>query len=109
MVRPGQYGRVRIEIETRRNALLVPQRAVQELQELHTVVVVGSDSKVSMRTVKVGPRTGNMWVVESGLQAGEKVVSEGLQRLREGMSVNASPAKLEDTGASAEPAAAGKG
>jgi multidrug efflux pump subunit AcrA (membrane-fusion protein) len=57
----------------------------------------------------VGPRTGNMWVVESGLQAGEKVVSEGLQRLREGMSVNASPAKLEDTGASAEPAAAGKG
>jgi len=109
LVRPGQYGRVRIEIETRRNALLVPQRAVQELQELHTVVVVGSDSKVSMRTVKVGPRTGNMWVVESGLQAGEKVVSEGLQRLREGMSVNASPAKLEDTGASAEPAAAGKG
>ena len=109
LVRPGQFGRVRIEIEHRRGALLVPQRAVQELQELHTVAVVGNDSKISMRTITVGPRTGNMWVVESGLQAGEKVVSEGLQRLRDGMSVHASPAKLESTGASAEPAAAGKG
>lgn len=109
LVRPGQFGRVRIEIENRRNALVVPQRAVQELQELHTVAVVGNDSKVSIRTVTVGPRTGNLWVVESGLQAGEKVVSEGLQRLREGMSVNASPAKPSDAGATGDPARAGKG
>jgi membrane fusion protein (multidrug efflux system) len=107
LVRPGQFGRVRIQTELRRNALLVPQRAVQELQELHTVAVVGSNNTVSMRTIKVGPRVGSFWVVESGLTAGENVVTEGLQRLREGMSVNTRPAKAE--AADAGPAPAGKG
>jgi membrane fusion protein (multidrug efflux system) len=109
LVRPGQYGRVRIQIELRRNALLVPQRAVQELQDLHTVAVVGSDDTVAMRTITVGPRVGSQWVVESGLQAGEKIVVEGLQRLKNGTRVKASPARLEDAGASTEPATTSKG
>lgn len=96
LVRPGQYGRVRIQVEILKAALVVPQRAVQELQDLHTVAVVGSDGTVAIRTITVGPRTGNLWVVESGLVAGDKVVVEGLQRLKNGMKVNASPAKPAD-------------
>lgn len=109
LVRPGQFGRVRIQSELRRNALLVPQRAVQELQDLHTVAVVGNDDTVSIRTVTVGPRSGSFRVVESGLVAGEKVVVEGLQRLKNGMKVNASPARSPDDGAGGAPAAPAKG
>lgn len=109
LVRPGQFGRVRIRSELRQNALLVPQRAIQELQELHTVAVVGADDAISIRTVKVGPRSGSFQVVESGLVAGEKVVVEGLQRLKNGMKVNASPAKSPDDGSGVAPDAAGKG
>ncbi len=109
LVRPGQFGRARIQWELLRNALLVPQRAVQELQNLHTVAVVGSDNKVSMRTVKVGPRVGSLWVIESGLQAGEKVVSGGLQRLREGVTVHATPAPATPDDSGAEPTSASGG
>ena len=96
LVRPGQYGRVRIQVEMLKGALVVPQRAVQELQDLHTIAVVGSDGTVAIRTITVGPRTGNLWVVASGLVAGDTVVVEGLQRLKNGMKVNASPAKPAD-------------
>ena len=109
LIRPGQYGRARIEWELRRDAMVVPQRAVQELQSLHTVAVVGNDNKVSTRTVKVGPRVGSLWVIESGLQPGERVVSEGLQRLRDGMLVHASPAPVTPEDSTAEPASAGGG
>jgi len=93
LLRPGQYGRARFQVETKKGALLIPQRAVQELQNLYTVAVVGTDEKVSIRTVKVGPRVDNLWVIEDGLEPGEKVVVEGLQRVREGAVVRATPAE----------------
>jgi membrane fusion protein (multidrug efflux system) len=95
ILRPGQFGRVRFVIEQRKDALLVPQRAVQELQNLYNLAVVGADNKVSFRTVKVGPREGTLWVIEEGLKPGERVVVEGLQRLREGATVNPKPAPAE--------------
>ena len=91
IVRPGQFGRVRFVIERKKDALLVPQRAVQELQNLYNLAVVGADNTVSFRTVKVGPREGTLWVIEEGLKPGERVVVEGLQRLREGATVNPKP------------------
>jgi membrane fusion protein (multidrug efflux system) len=102
LVRPGQFGRVRAVIDTKKDALLVPQRAVQELQNLYNIAVVGPDNKVSFRTVTVGPREGTLWVIEEGLKPGEKVVVEGLQRLREGLTVVPKPAPP----AGAAPAAA---
>lgn len=92
LVRPGQFGRVRFVIDQKQGALLVPQRAVQELQNLYNLAVVGADGKVNFRTVKVGPREGTLWVIEEGLKPGEKVVVEGLQRLREGLTVVPKPA-----------------
>jgi membrane fusion protein (multidrug efflux system) len=91
VLRPGQYGRARALIDTRRGALLVPQRAVQELQNLYSVAVVGPDQKVSFRNVKVGPRVGTDWVIEDGLKPGERVVAEGLQFVRDGVTVQAKP------------------
>lgn len=95
VLRPGQYGRVRTIAEQRKGALLVPQRAVSELQGIYQVAVVGADNKVAIKSVKTGPQFGNMWVIESGLQAGDKVVVDGLQRLREGMTVT--PTLFKDT------------
>jgi RND family efflux transporter MFP subunit len=90
-LRPGQYGRVRAITDVRKNALLVPQRAVVELQGGYQVAVVGNGNKVSMRAVKVGERSGSMWVIEDGLKAGETVVAEGLQRVRPNVVVNPKP------------------
>ena len=87
VLRPGQYGRARILLDTRSQAMLVPQRAVQELQNLHSVAVVGADNKIVFRNVKVGPRVDSLWVLEDGVKPGEKIVVEGLQRVREGMTV----------------------
>ena len=106
LVRPGQFGRVKFVIEQKKDALLVPQRAVQELQNLYNLAVVGADNKVSFRTVKVGPREGTLWVIEEGLKPGDRVVVEGLQRLREGATVNPKPVPAETKSAEA-PAAAG--
>ena len=109
LVRPGQYGRARFVVETKAAALLVPQRAVQELQNLYSVAVVGADGKVAFRSVKVGPRVEGLWVIEEGLKAGETVVVEGLQRIRDGMTVapKAAAAMPGSPGAAA-PAAEGK-
>ncbi|HSD11410.1 MAG TPA: efflux RND transporter periplasmic adaptor subunit [Candidatus Binatia bacterium] len=104
LVRPGQYAKVRATIETRQGALLVPQRAVQELQGTHQVAVVGADNKVAMRTVKAGARVGDLWVVDEGLKPGERIVVEGLQKVRDGATVNPKPAEPV-TSAKAEPAA----
>jgi RND family efflux transporter MFP subunit len=90
-LRPGQYGRVRAITEVRKNALLVPQRAVIELQGSYQVAVVGNGNKVSIRPVKVGERSGSMWVIEDGLKAGETVIAEGLQRVRPNVVVNPKP------------------
>jgi len=108
LLRPGQYGRARLLLETKPNAILVPQRAVQELQNLYSVAVVDSQNKVAFRNVMVGQRVGALWVVEKGLQPGERVVVEGLQRLRDGMTVKPqTPPATPETDAS-QPPPAGK-
>ena len=84
ILRPGQFGRVRAAGDVRTGALLVPQRAVTELQGSYQVAVVGSDNKVSIRPVKVGERVDAMWILESGVKPGELVVVEGLQKVRDG-------------------------
>ena len=109
LLRPGQYGRARFESEVKKGALLVPQRAVQELQDLYSVAVVGADNKVELRNVKVGPRVDSLWVVEEGLEPGEKVVVEGLQRLRDGITVTAKPQAPAAPPGAAEPAAGSGG
>jgi membrane fusion protein, multidrug efflux system len=98
LVRPGQYGRARFIIENRPGALLVPQRAVTELQNLYSVAVVGGDNKVEFRNVKVGPRVDDLWVIEEGLKPGEKVVVEGLQKVRDGATVSPKPAAAVPAG-----------
>ncbi|OHE82761.1 MAG: hypothetical protein A2107_05260 [Verrucomicrobia bacterium GWF2_62_7] len=91
ILRPGMFVRVRALIGMKAKALLVPQRAVIELQDKHLVAVVGADNKVSMRTVKVGERTDAEWVIEEGLKPGERVVVEGIQKVREGVTVAPTP------------------
>jgi len=91
VLRPGQYGRVRAVTKTREDALLVPQRAVTELQGTYQVAVVGSDNKVSIRPVKVSDRSGSMWIVEEGLKSGEVIVAEGALKVRPGMVVDPKP------------------
>jgi membrane fusion protein (multidrug efflux system) len=90
-LRPGQFGRVRASTYTRTGALLVPQRAVIELQGSFQLAVVGSDNKVSVRIVKVGERVGTEWIIDSGVKPGEMVIVEGVQKVREGSSVNPKP------------------
>ena len=92
LLRPGQYGRARALLDHKPGALLVQQRAVQELQNLYSVAVVDSSGKVAFKNVKVGPRVESLWVIEEGLTASDKVVVEGLQRIQDGMTVTAKPA-----------------
>ena len=92
VLRPGQFGRARVLVETRPGMLLVQQRAVQELQNLYSVAVVDEGGKVAFRNVKVGPRVDSLWVIEEGLKPGERVVVEGLQRIQDGATVAAKPA-----------------
>ncbi|HKH72983.1 MAG TPA: efflux RND transporter periplasmic adaptor subunit [Vicinamibacterales bacterium] len=104
LIRPGQYGRVRFVLETKQDAMLVPQRAVQELQSLYNVTVVGPDNKLAVKTVTVGPRVGSLWVVEKGLEPGDRVVVEGAQRLKPGTVVTTKDAPPAEAGSgSAEP------
>jgi membrane fusion protein (multidrug efflux system) len=95
LLRPGGYATVRAVVQTQRGALTVPQRAVTELQGRFTVGVVGSDGKVSLREVKTGDKVGSVWVITEGLKAGENVVAEGTQKIREGMQVTPKPYKGE--------------
>ena len=95
VLRPGQYGKVRAELDTLKAALLVPQRAVSELQGGFRVAVVKADHTVEMRPVETGPRVGTLWVIEKGLRAGEDVVVAGLQFVRPGTPVKARPAAPE--------------
>jgi membrane fusion protein (multidrug efflux system) len=91
VLRPGQYGRVRAVTRHQEGALLVPQRAVTELQGSYQVAVVDSENKINIRTVKVGERVGTMWVIDEGVHPGERVVVEGVQKVRPGMSVHPKP------------------
>ena len=101
VLRPGQYGRVRAVTRSQEGALLVPQRAVSELQGRYQVAVVDSENKINIRTVKVGERVGTMWIIDEGLHPGERVVVEGLQKVRPGMVVPPTPfvAEPRKTGA----------
>ena len=94
ILRPGQYGRVRVETNMKKGALLLPQSAVTQSQGSYQVAVVGSDNKVSIRTVKPGVTVGTMWVIDEGLKPGEQVAVEGLQRLRDGTPVTPKLAQL---------------
>jgi RND family efflux transporter MFP subunit len=87
ILRPGMYGRVRAVTGVAKSALLVPQRAVVETQGSYSVVVVGPDNKASIRPVKTGERFGQMWVITDGVQAGEQVIAEGIQKAKEGVTV----------------------
>jgi membrane fusion protein (multidrug efflux system) len=87
-LRPGQFARVRVKFETKRGTLLVPQRAVSELQGGYQVAVVEADNTIHVQPVRVGDRNGNLWIIEHGLSIGQRVVVEGIQKVREGMLVN---------------------
>ena len=98
LLRPGGYGRVRASAKTQNGALLVPQRAVIELQGSQQVAVVGDDNKITIRPVTVGERVGNLWIVNEGLKAGERVVVEGLQKVRDGAPVKVVSASAKTGG-----------
>jgi len=87
ILRPGQFGRLRAAPELRRGALVVPQKAVSELQGAYQLAVVGSENKVSIRPVSVGERVGQAWIIESGVKPGELVIVEGLQKVQGGSTV----------------------
>ncbi|HXC51421.1 MAG TPA: efflux RND transporter periplasmic adaptor subunit [Candidatus Limnocylindrales bacterium] len=105
LIRPGQYARVRAAVDLRKGAILVPQRAVKELQATYSVAVVSDDGKVTMRSVKPGERVDSLWVIESGLSPGEKVVVEGLQKVRDGITVKPTVVTIEEPGSAPQPAA----
>ena len=98
ILRPGGYAKVRVFIDVQHDALLVPQRAVSELQGSYQVAVVDSDNKIGIRPVTVGVQTDNRWVISDGLKPGDLVVVEGTQKVRPGMHVNPKPFMANSTG-----------
>ena len=103
VLRPGGFGRISVVVRTQQGALLVPQRAVTDSQGAYMIAVVGADNKISIRPVKPGARIGSMWVIDEGLKPGERVVAEGIQRVKEGLVVN--PRPFTPTADQAKPAA----
>jgi len=91
LLRPGAYGRVRTSLRTKDGALLIPQRAVTELQGTFQVAVVDNQNKISIRNVKTSDRVGNDWIIDQGLNPGDRVVAEGVQKVRPGMVVTPKP------------------
>ena len=106
VLRPGQYAKVRVAMDVKKGAILVPQRAVSELQGSYQVAVVGPDNKVTIKVVKTGPLEGNLWVIDEGLKPGDRIIVEGLQRVRSGMTV--SPKEAASPSADASKAEAPK-
>jgi membrane fusion protein (multidrug efflux system) len=108
-LRPGQFGRIRAPVELVENALLVPRRAVQEIQDMKTLLVVGADNKVSLRTIRPGETVGDMLIVRDGVQAGERVIVDGVQKARPGSPVSPTltPANAAAETKAPAPAAAG--
>lgn len=88
---PGQFGRIRLRLDEKKNVLLVPQRAVQEMQGLQSVLTVGEGNKVTARSVVTGDRIGERWIIEQGLKPGDRVIVEGVQKARSGSVVNPQP------------------
>lgn len=91
LLRPGQFGKVRITTSVNKGAILVPQRAVAEVQGKYLIAVVDADNKADIRPVTVGERIGSEWIISAGLKAGEKVVVEGIQKVRPGAIVKPEP------------------
>ena len=91
LLRPGQFARIRAQMGLKKSALLIPQRAVTEVQGRYLVAVIGGDNKVAIKQVKAAERFGQLWVIDEGLQAGDKVVAEGIQKVKEGMVVSPKP------------------
>jgi membrane fusion protein, multidrug efflux system len=106
LLRPGGYAKVRAVTSLKKGALLVPQRAVSELQGTYHVAVVDKDNKVSIRSVEPGSRFENLWIIEKGLEPNERVIIEGLQKVRDGTVVNVQTAAPEGPGGNAPSAAA---
>jgi membrane fusion protein (multidrug efflux system) len=98
ILRPGQYGRVRIETGTRKNALLVPQSAVREIQGGYEVALLGPDNKAIIKPVKAGEKVGTMWVIEDGLKPDDKVITEGIGKVKDGTPVVPKPATIQGEG-----------
>ena len=96
IVRPGQFARIRVSLPERENAILVPQRAVQEIQGQNNVWVVDAAGKVSFRRTVMGARIGSLWLVENGLKPGERIVIEGLSKVRPDATVDPTPATISD-------------
>jgi membrane fusion protein (multidrug efflux system) len=98
VLRPGQYGRVRIQTGMNKSALLVPQSAVQELQGGYEVAVVGADNRASIRPVKAGEKIGTMWVINDGLKLDDRVIVEGVGKVKDGTRVVPKPANIQAEG-----------
>jgi membrane fusion protein (multidrug efflux system) len=97
LLRPGQFGRIKAETEVRHDALLIPQRAVNELQGSYQVAVIGSDNIVQIRSVMLGPQLGSNLIITSGIKPNERVVTEGVSKLRDGMQVSPQPTTIAAT------------
>jgi membrane fusion protein (multidrug efflux system) len=104
---PGMFVSVRALLTTEKGALLVPQRAVTEMQGKYLVAIVGADNKVSIRPVTTGERVGENWVISGEVKAGDRVVAEGTQKVREGVQVNPVPFVEKTASTTAVPAAPG--
>jgi membrane fusion protein (multidrug efflux system) len=91
LLRPGQFVSVRVLLGTKKGALLVPQRAVTELQGSYQVAVLGTDNRIDIRTVKAGDLAGSFWIIDEGLKPGERIVVEGVQKVKQGIAVTAKP------------------
>ncbi len=97
-LRPGQYGRVRIQTSIEQNALLVPQSAVKELQGGYQVALLGPGNKAVIRQVKAGEKVGAMWVIDEGLKPSDQVIVEGIEKVKDGTPVVPKPANLQAEG-----------
>jgi membrane fusion protein, multidrug efflux system len=95
ILRPGQFARIRAQMGLKKNALLIPQRAVTEVQGRYLVASIGADNKVEIKQVKAAERYGQLWVIDEGLKSGDKVVAEGIQKVKEGMVVSPKPFEPE--------------
>ena len=103
LLRPGQFGRVRMALTQAENAMLVPQKAVTEMQSAKIVYVVGPENKVALRSVTLGPRVGQDYIVTEGVKAGESVIVEGIQKVRPGDIANPTDRPVNNEPASAQP------
>jgi len=101
LLRPGGFARISTVVGVQKGALVVPQRAVNEIQGGYQIAVIGSDNKASIKSVKMGPKFGALWVVAEGLQPGERVVAEGFQSVKDGQVVNPKP--YQETAAEKNP------